>query len=106
MKSKPGIAIMMGIGPKPRGEEAPPKFGADRTPASVEESAEEESAEGEGGIPPEAVCYRGPEKQCQSCEYMGDDGMCSKLMIQVEPEAGCNLHEAKGGEPEEMEAIV
>jgi hypothetical protein len=103
MKSKPGIAIMMGIGPKPRGEEAPPKFGGDSEPAPVEESAEEEAAEGESGIPPEAVCYRGAEKQCQSCEYMGEDGMCSKLMMQVEPEAGCNLHEAKESAANEVE---
>lgn len=100
-KKKPDMSIILGIGKKGPNEEAPPSpFGKPKAPTPADEPpAEEIPGENEAGegIPPEAVSYRTAAQQCQSCEYMGEDGNCSKLMMPVEPDSGCNLHSPKGG---------
>lgn len=46
---------------------------------------------GQYAIPPEAVSYRDGTQICGNCEYMGADGMCEPLQIDVGPSDGCNL---------------
>lgn len=48
-------------------------------------------------IPPDAVCYHSGEENCGNCEYMGPDGTCVYLQIQVDPQAHCNLWEMREG---------
>lgn len=72
----------------------------DEIPMPVEEESPlelplEEALEGESmgqvPIPPEAVSYRDGTQICGNCEYMGADGMCEPLQIDVGPSDGCNL---------------
>jgi len=48
-------------------------------------------------IPPDAVCYHSGEENCGNCEYMGPDGTCVYLQIQVDQQAHCNLWEMREG---------
>src|ERR1700736_6586491 len=97
---KPGVSVsILGIGgPKPPPEGGPPPFsGAPKAapePPKPDDGSDDEAGE---GIPPEAVSFRDGSKKCSSCEY-NEGGNCSKLKMPVQPDDGCNLHEAKGGE--------
>ncbi len=56
-------------------------------------------------IDPSAVHYHPDPQSCGTCEYMGEDGQCAILKIQVTPEGACSAYEGKeGGEGEEMMA--
>lgn len=58
------------------------------------EAAPEVEAE-MNAIPPDAVCYHTGEENCGACEYMGPDGTCVYLQIQVGPQDHCNLFEMR-----------
>lgn len=47
-------------------------------------------------VSPEAVNYRTADQQCNSCEYMGQDGTCAVLKMPVQENDGCNAHKAGG----------
>ncbi len=101
LKKKPDFSAIFAMGPKKPAESAPPDFGgtaadAEPDPNDPNEAAENEN-EGGAGIKPEAVSYRTAAETCGSCQYMQDDGNCSKLMMPVADGDGCNLHEAKSG---------
>lgn len=65
-------------------------------------------------ISPEMVCFRTADEVCRTCDHYGQDGMCSVLNMQTEPQDGCNAFaeredgasdiEPAGGEAMEMEA--
>ncbi len=101
MKKKPDMTLILGMGPKRKPQSAMPDMpgmARDPEPDPNDLSENGEGAETEGGaIKPEAVCYRTADQHCESCEYMGEDGQCSRLMMPVEPMASCNLYESKGG---------
>ncbi len=66
---------------------------------------EEDIVDQSGGftVPPDAVSYHTGEENCGACEYMGPDGTCGPLQIQVSPADHCNLFEMReGGTGEEM----
>lgn len=47
----------------------------------------------DGGAPtitPEAVSFRTEHEICQNCSYMGQDGNCAVLKMQVTPNEGCS----------------
>ena len=56
-------------------------------------------------ISPEAVAFRTSDQVCESCSYMGKDGMCSALEMAVEPKDSCGLHSPSGGEVEAEEEL-
>ncbi len=97
-KKKPDFSLILGMGPKRPPQSGPPDFGGKSDP-EPDPGDPNESAEGEtsGAIKPEAVCYRTADQTCGSCEYMQDDGQCSRLMMPVADGDGCNLHEPKAG---------
>lgn len=45
-------------------------------------------------ITPESVNYHDDEQACHLCSYMGDDGICAVLQIQVSPPGSCNAFKA------------
>lgn len=51
---------------------------------------------GRVAISPEAVCYRGAEQVCGSCQHY-QAGECEALEMPVEEGAGCNLFTEGGG---------
>ncbi len=93
-----------------------PNRQAQQQPQFPEEQAEEpvieeEIVEQAGGftVPPDAVSYHTGEENCGACEYMGPDGMCQPLQIQVGPQDHCNLFEMResgAGEQMEEEPVV
>src|SRR5258708_17696158 len=101
MSGKPGMGIILAIGPKK------PAAGASGGPqplpqrkSAAQEPPKDQMPEPDaapevanGGIPAEAVSYRSEREVCGNCEYMGDDSECTKLLFHVEPGAGCNLFE-------------
>ncbi len=104
-KSPGGISVMLGIGAKPKRPGAPPPMpgssgpmrGSSGPPSSQgPPSPTEEKSEGEMGIPPAAVSYRDEGQRCDGCEYYGS-GTCTKLLMPVDPGAGCNLFEQGAG---------
>jgi hypothetical protein len=44
---------------------------------------------------PEAVNYHDDLHRCDMCEYMGADGNCAVLQMQVQPEGACNAFSAQ-----------
>jgi hypothetical protein len=74
-------------------------------PTEFEESGEEfegtPEEESMGAIPPEAVCYRPGASKCSACEYFMAGNMCSRLGVEVEPQASCNLFEDKTEDAQE-----
>lgn len=48
-------------------------------------------------IKPEAVAYHDDPHACQLCQYMGPDGNCAVLQMQVSPDGGCTAFEAGSG---------
>lgn len=53
-------------------------------------------------VSPEAVSYRTADQQCNSCEYMGQDGTCAVLKMPVEESSGCNAHKGGGDQGGDM----
>lgn len=104
-------------GPPPsmRGIGAPAGFGAPSRPPAAQPRAPKMMADGGMGAPPppggmggpddqdmgapsgavpspESLHYHDTPEQCQTCKFMGQDGMCAILQISVSPEGGCNAH--------------
>lgn len=52
--------------------------------------------QGAGQTKPEWVDYSTDASNCKNCEYMGDDGNCQVLNIQVGPEDHCKAFSPKG----------
>lgn len=49
-------------------------------------------------ISPESVNYHDEEQACHLCSYMGGDGTCAVLQIQVSPGGACNAFKAGSAE--------
>ncbi len=61
---------------------------------------------GAGDMPvirPESVAYHDELHTCETCQYMGQDGNCAVLQMQVSPQGGCNAFEAGAGGEQEQE---
>lgn len=70
----------------------------------IEEALElpDDEPSGQYQIPPEAVSFRDGMQICGNCEYMGADGMCEPLQIDVSPSDGCNLFKQGGAGEEDL----
>lgn len=103
-KKKADMMLILGIGGKPRraSDDVPPRFGGaagkadvSRGTTDIEPMGEQETSEGEGRVPPEAVSYHGGDERCDVCEYYSD-GNCSWLKMPVDESGHCTLFENSG----------
>ena len=122
-KKKPGIGLLIGIGPAGRdsGPPMPKKYSTPGTeqgppprPNHQEPDQDEKPMAGRGGgagggvqIGPEDVEYKSGDL-CGKCAHMGGDGMCMKYQFPVDEEGHCEAgFEPAGGQgqggPGEME---
>lgn len=103
-KADLGAPSDFGPPPAPRGKAgAPPMIDPDQDQDIDTDTGPDPDQDQDTGGPtvtPEAVSYRTAEQQCNSCEYMGEDGNCAVLKMPVEENSSCNAHKAGAGEVE------
>lgn len=91
---------MMG-NPMPIGDDDADDQGAPPPDASAAPPDQGAGPQGDMGpapaIKPESVHYHDDLQQCSGCQFMGPDGQCSVLQMQVSPTGGCSAYEAGGG---------
>jgi hypothetical protein len=68
-------------------------------PADPDADTDQDSqaASGTPSVPPDAVHYHDDEQRCELCDNYGQDGQCSLLQMQVQPQGGCNAFTAQQG---------
>lgn len=102
---KPDLTMILGIGKRKPGQDAPPSFGKPKADvAETPDTPEEETAEGESGITPEEVDYSSNDL-CDTCANMSPDGQCAKYHFAVDKSGHCaGGYEPKAdGSPQETE---
>lgn len=92
--------------PEPIGGAPPapaPAVAAGASPAPAGGMEPDGDEMGGAMVSPEAVNYHDHEVACHLCSFMDEAANCSLLMMQVNPEGGCNGFKGKATEQGEMD---